>query len=463
MPITAPMPREEGELNIAAKSGTAPQTPFTGAAAQFLEHYRAALPHLPGAAGGQTRDMREAAAALLAVNGLPNRRVEAWKYTDLRALLRDAPPPVSAMPVVTRAEVDAALGPLAALAGPRLVFVNGHYASGLSRLDGMTGVEFLPTRQGLEHTPEWAAPAFRISSTPAGDTVSTLNELFAADGAMLHVMPGAKLIAPLHLVFLTAGDALTAAPRNLIAAGEGAEALIIESFISLGGTRAQTFAVTGVAAAKSAKIRHVKYAGENLQSQHFSNWDVTLAEAADYQAVHISSGASLSRHQLFMRFDGEGARGHFSGAQLLRERQHCDMTMVIDHAVPRCESREQVKAVLADEAHGVFQAKAIVRRGAQKTDGRQMARALLLSDAAEFDAKPELEIYADDVKCNHGSAIGQLDRNMLFYLRSRGIPEQVARAMLIEGFVAEVVETIENEPLRDAIGACVNGWLREIG
>jgi Fe-S cluster assembly protein SufD len=185
---------------------------------------------------------------------------------------------------------------------------------------------------------------------------------------MLHVMRGAKPAEPVHLVFVTAGDALTAAPRNLIAAEEGAEALIVESFVSLGETKAQTFAVTEVAAGKSAKIRHVKYAAENLHSQHFGNWHVTLAEAADYQAVHISPGASLSRHQLFMRFDGEGARGHFSGAQLLRGRQHCDMTMVIDHAVPRCESREQVKAVLADEAHGVFQAKAIVRRGAQKTD-----------------------------------------------------------------------------------------------
>jgi FeS assembly protein SufD len=454
MPITAPMPREEGELNIAIKSGTAPQTPLTGAAAQFLEHYRAALPGLPG-----RREMRDAAAALLEANGLPNRRVEAWKYTDLRALLRDAPAPVSTAPDVALADVEAALGPLASLAGPRLVFVNGHFAPGHSRLEGMEGVEFVSTREGLEHVPDWAAPALGKTGAPADDTVSALNSLFAAGGAMLHVMPGAKPAEPLHLVFVTAGGALTAAPRNLIAAGEGAEAIIVESFVSLGETCAQTFAVTELAAARSAKIRHVKYAGENMHSRHFGNWHVVLAEAANYQAVQISSGASLSRHQLFLRFDGEGACAHFSGAQLLRGRQHCDMTMVIDHAVPRCESREQVKAVLADEAHGVFQAKVIVRRDAQKTDGRQMARALLLSDAAEFDAKPELEIYADDVKCNHGSAIGQLDRNMLFYLRSRGIPEAQARAMLIEAFAAEVVETIENEPLREAADACVKAWL----
>jgi Fe-S cluster assembly protein SufD len=176
------MPREEGELNIAIKSGAAPQAPLTGAAAQFLEHYRAALPNLPGAAGGQTREMREAAATLLSAHGLPNRRVEAWKYTDLRALLRDAPAPVSIVPDVARADVDAALGPLASLAGPRLVFVNGHFAPGLSRLDGMAGVEFLPTRQGLEHMPDWAAPAFGKTGAPADDTVSALNGLFAADG-----------------------------------------------------------------------------------------------------------------------------------------------------------------------------------------------------------------------------------------------------------------------------------------
>jgi Fe-S cluster assembly protein SufD len=442
---------KEGNVNVAVKSETA-RAPVTGAAAQFLEHYRTALPQLPGQA-----EAREAAAALLAERGLPNRRVEAWKYTDLRALLRDAPAPAFAAPPIAQAELDAALGSLAALAGPRLVFVNGHFASALSRFDGMAGVMFLPLREGLARLPDWAAP---LAGETPDDAVHAINAMFAADGAMLHIEASAKLADPVHLVFITSGNTpLTAAPRNLISAGEGVEAVIAESYISLGETRAQTYAMTSLAAAKGAKISHIKFASENLHSQHFSTWYVTLAEAADYQAVHIASGASLSRHQLFLRFDGEGARGHFNGAQLMRGRQHCDMTMVIDHAVPRCESREQVKAVLDGEARGVFQAKVIVRKDAQKTDGRQMARALLLSGAAEFDAKPELEIYADDVKCNHGAAIGQLDRNMLFYLRSRGIPEPEARAMLVEAFVTEVVETIGHDSLREAAGAQINAWL----
>jgi Fe-S cluster assembly protein SufD len=441
---------KERDLNIAVKSDAA--TPVTGAAAQFLEHYRAAFAHLPGDSRA-----REAAASLLTERGLPNRRVEAWKYTDLRALLRYAPPPALNAPEIAQDALQSALGALAGLSGPRLVFVNGHFVSGLSHLAGMEGVEFTPLRQGLANMPAWAAS---MADGPDADAVNTINAMFAADGAMLHIAPGVKLAEPLQLAFIAAGDEPSlAAPRNLIAAGEGAEAIIVESFVSLGTTGSQIYASTRIAAGKDSRIGHVKFAGENLQSQHFCNWHVSLGEAAEYNAVQIASGASLSRHQIFLNFEGEGARGHFAGAQLLRGRQHCDVTMVIDHAVPRCESRELMRAVLDGEARGVFQGKVIVRRDAQKTDGQQMARALLLSDAAEFDAKPELEIYADDVKCNHGSAIGRLDRNMLFYLRSRGIPEPQARAMLIGAFVNEVVDAIAHDALREAASAHIAVWL----
>ncbi len=184
-----------------------------------------------------------------------------------------------------------------------------------------------------------------------------------------------------------------------------------------------------------------------------------MRECADYLAVNFADGNAVARHQTFLRFGGDGARAHFYGAQLLKDRQHCDMTLVIDHDSVGCESREHVKAVLADQAQGVFQAKVIVRRDAQKTDGRQMAQALLLSDAAEFDAKPELEIYADDVKCNHGATSGALDDDLMFYLRARGIPEDEARSLLVQAFIGEVLDQVEHEGLREALIARAVRWL----
>jgi Fe-S cluster assembly protein SufD len=198
---------------------------------------------------------------------------------------------------------------------------------------------------------------------------------------------------------------------------------------------------------------------ENTETQHLASTHARLGSKADYLAVQFAVGGTLSRLQTFVTYEGEGTRAHFYGCQLMRGRQHCDMTLVIDHAAVGCESREHVKAVVDGHAQGVFQAKVIVRPGAQKTDGRQMAQALLLSDTAEFDAKPELEIYADDVKCNHGATTGALDEDLLFYLRARGIPEPEARALLIHAFIGEMLERVEHEGLRQALEAKAAEWL----
>jgi Fe-S cluster assembly protein SufD len=213
--------------------------------------------------------------------------------------------------------------------------------------------------------------------------------------------------------------------------------------------------------AHGAKAEHIKLQDENLGSTHLATWAVDLGKASSYRGIHIATGAALSRHQVFLRFNDDDARGHYYGAQLMRGKQHNDMTLVIDHDSVGCESREHVKAVLDDHARGVFQAKVIVRPDAQKTDGRQMAQALLLSDTSEFDAKPELEIYADDVKCNHGATSGAIDEDLMFYLKARGIPEDQARAMLIQAFIGEILDQVENEKLSEAFAAKAREWLGE--
>ena len=192
---------------------------------------------------------------------------------------------------------------------------------------------------------------------------------------------------------------------------------------------------------------------------HLSTWLVELGADARYDAFQFSTGASLTRNQVYLCFAGEGSAADISGAFLLRARQHCDTTLLVEHRVPRCTSRELFKGVLDGEARGVFQGKIIVSPGAQKTDGKQMAGALLLSETAEFDSKPELEIFADDVVCGHGSTSGQIDEELLFYLEARGIPESQARALLIQAFVGEALEKVEDETLREALGHASADWL----
>ncbi len=419
-----------------------------------------AAARLPGTDVAWLQGMRSAGLALIGERGLPNRRVEEWKYTDLRAGMTAAYAPSITPVPVSRADIEGALGDLAALPGRQLVFINGAYAQGLSRSADTPGVEVLTLKETLSDAPSWLTAAFSASNAPPDEIITALNAAFMTDGVATHIAADAKLAEPLHIVHVAAGASpVSSALRNAIVAHSGAEAMVLESFISFGKAVAQTTSVTHVLAAEGSRITHVKYSGESLDSQHLSNWDVKLATKADYLAIQFAIGAKLSRHQLFLRYEGEGARGHFLGAQLLRGHQHCDMTMVIDHAVPGCESREHVKAVLDGRAQGIFQAKVLVRPDAQQTDGRQMAQALMLSDDAEFDSKPELEIYADDVKCNHGSTVGEIDEDHMFYLLSRGIGEKEAKALLIQAFIGEVLDKIENDDLRAAFEAKTTAWL----
>jgi Fe-S cluster assembly protein SufD len=212
--------------------------------------------------------------------------------------------------------------------------------------------------------------------------------------------------------------------------------------------------------AEGARASRVKVALESPKTLHLGGTHARLGAGSAYQSVEFVMGGAATRLQSFIALAGEGAQVHYAGAQMLRDRQHCDMTLVVDHAAPSCLSRELLKSVLDGEARGVFQGKAVVRQGAQKTDGKQMAQGLLLSEGAEFDSKPELEIYADDVACGHGSTAGQLDEESLFYLRARGVPEAEARALLILAFVGEALDHVADEPLREALVSVAGRWLK---
>jgi len=432
----------------------------TKAEQAISESFETASAKLPGSAAVQAR--RAQAIGAFSGLGLPHRRIEEWKYTDLRANLKEVlPAAVEDKTPLTIAELLVALGPLAHVDAHRIVFVNGHYRANLSDTADAVGLTISTIAKALQSASEEAVAS--LASTPeGGDAVEALNTAFMTDGAIVEVAKGASVDKPLLMVFVRAGsDANAVTVRNLIKAGEGASATIIEADVVLPGAvrDAHLNTLTEVSVGNGATLNHVKVAVDEGKSLHLSNWEVRLAADANYSGFQFSSGLGFARNGINVLFDGEGSKLDLSGAYLARHSEHVDTTLVVDHAVPHCESRELFKGVLDGHGRGVFQGKIIVRPDAQKTDGKQMSQALMLSEDAEFDSKPELEIYADDVVCGHGTTSAELDPDLLFYCRSRGIPEKEARALMIESFIGEALDKVEHEGLREALASYAMQWL----
>ena len=418
-----------------------------GLASDFAERAK----DLPGTA--TTIKSRADAMAAFARAGLPHRRVEAWKYTDLRAVLKEfAPIAASAEVAVTAAELDVALGAFALLDAERMVFVNGRHRAELSTAKPQ--VNLFTLGEVLK-----SGGSLAVLSTD--EAMVALNGALATDGAVIDITDATKLAKPILIVAVAAGpSAQLTGLRHAVKLGVGAAATVIEVHVSLPGAEAsQSNSVLEIATGDGAALTHMLVGLEGVSATHIETIVATLGARATLKSFQLTASTGLARNQMFTRFAGEGATLDISGLMLARGREHIDTTLVIDHAVPNCESRELFKAVLDNTARAVFQGKVIVRPGAQKTDGKQMAKALMLSEACEFDSKPELEIYADDVVCGHGATVAEIDPGMMFYLRSRGIPKDEARAMLIESFVGEALEKVDDETLREMLFTIARGWL----
>jgi Fe-S cluster assembly protein SufD len=455
-PVRADAVRGKSKMNVAVLKTKAEQA--------LSEAFAGVADRLPG--GEAVADVRARALRRFNTLGLPHRRIEAWKYTDLRTLLKEAQAPAFGEAVeVRRTGLDAALGPLAGLDAIRVVFVDGVYSKALSELDDLEGIAGSPLAAALDDKSDAAAADLLRLEGCDDDAVLALNTAYATDGAVLAIAKGVRLETPLLLVFVRAGsEPQLVTTRNVLSVGDDAEATIIEAFVTLAGAapQGQHNTATEIGIGAGARVSHVKCTVDAGQSLHLANWLVDLGAGADYRGFQFTSGVGLARSGLAVTFKGEGAKIDLSGVFLARGEEHIDTTLVVDHAVPACTSRELFKGVLEDEARGVFQGKVIVRPDAQKTDGKQMAQVLMLSPNAEFDSKPELEIYADDVVCGHGSTSADLDEDLLFYCRSRGIPEAEARGLLIESFVGEALAKVEREDVREALTRLARGWLAQV-
>ena len=356
---------------------------------------------------------------------LPSRRDEAWKWTDLKRLIDRAYVTGVALAMPRDVERLTATAPLSALHVQRVLVLNGVLQS------SPVGVVVSQDAPAILHD----------------DPLLTLNAKLKAKTIALSF--DGNVDQPVEILHVTTAQGAAVASRLHIAVAAGASATVIETFVGEGEYLNNP--VTTVDVAKGARLDRVKIETESAKAQHLSQVIVTLAANAIFNDFTLTSGAMLNRQNGVVEYHGENAVAKVSGSYLLRGAQHADTALIIDHKVPNCMSRELFKCVMDDKSRGIFQGKVIVARDAQKIDGKQSSHALLLSETAEFDAKPELEIYADDVVCGHGTTCGDLNHDHLFYLKSRGIPEVEARAMLVEAFVAEAIETVENESVRDAL------------
>jgi Fe-S cluster assembly protein SufD len=404
--------------------------------------------------------LREAAFDLLAKRGLPHRRVEEWKYTDLRGLMREAAP-LAERPAA--ADAAAALKGAAALAGLdacEIGFVNGHLMAEASDLGGTpAGVEIVPLAEALA-----AGHALLKSMSPvdaARDNAAyALNTAFMNDGAVIRIAAGSAVERPLHLRFVNTGAApFSTAVRVLLVVEPGASATLIETHEGPGSLAYQPNTVVEIVAHDNAAVRHVRMNAEG-DALALSTLTAKLGAHVSFDTLNVAVGASVARHQVFLTFAGEHTTARINGATMLKDKQHGDTTLLVDHAVPHCDSKELFKTVIDDTATGVFQGKIIVRPHAQKTDGRMMSASLLLSDGGTMNNKPELEIFADDVQCAHGATCGQLDEDLLFYLMARGLPRKEAETLMVQAFLGEAVELVEHEATREALLAVIEGWLK---
>jgi Fe-S cluster assembly protein SufD len=424
--------------------------------------FATARDRLPGI--GKVAEARQKAFEVFERAGLPHRRLEDWKYTDLRALMREVLPLAAALdaPAIERAKATLALLP--AVDAHRLVLVDGVLAPTLSDLTGLeAGVGVQTLREILEDNTN-AARADLLENGVASGAMVALNAAMATDGVVITVANGAVVAKPLHVVHVATRSSAANYTRSFLKLGQAAHATLVESFVAAEDTRSyQANDTVVVWLGDGAQLQHVRLMTERADATNITTAIFTVGAKARLTTFNMTSGGSLSRYQGYLTFVGEGSEVSANGVNLLNGRQHADTTLFLDHAVPNCASREIFRAVVDDRAHSVFQGRIIVQPKAQKTDAKMMTRALLLSDEAEADNKPELEIFADDVTCGHGATTGALDESLLFYLRARGLSEKEAQALLIQAFVGEAIESIASDELREVAITTAQRWLEARG
>ncbi len=422
---------------------------------EYVEQFRNFAANGGGEAPEWVSALRSSALERFTELGFPTTKNEDWHFTSVSPIAeRQFVPLTAPSGDVRRTDLEPYL-----FAGTErwhlIVFVNGRFAPELSHLESLPeGVRVLPLARAWTEAPDLARRMGTIARTET-QSFTALNTAFIHDGAVVHIAADREVEQPIHLLFVTDrhGANGVAYPRNLIVAEHHSKATVVESYVGLADVPYFTNAVTEVAVDAGATLSHYKLQREGLHAFHVGTAEAVQGRDSHYVSFSLAVGAALSRTNISTVLGGEGCGATLNGLYMLDGTQHGDHQTRIEHAQPNCFSRELYKGVLDGASHGVFNGKVYVQPIAQKTDGKQTNNNLLLSERAQIDTKPQLEIFADDVKCTHGATVGRLDDTALFYMKSRAISAEEARKLLTYAFAADVLETIENEKVRDGLEA----------
>ncbi len=428
----------------------------------FWNDFAANAADLPGAGLAWLEGRRAAAIEAFSESGMPTRRVEAWKYTDLAGALEGGLEPATPFRT-TPVEAGALADPFARLNPSRVALVDGylHYIGGKTLPEEIDVVDLA---QLSARTPRWVEDHLGKAAVAADQPLGAASLALMRGGVAMRVRAGACVATPLHLHVINPmrGRSVMTHTRVLLVLEEGASLTLLESHVGDGGEQMLANLGMELVLAAGAKLTHVRLQAEAPASLHVTSVGATLARDAEYRALFAHLGARMSRLDMNVRLTAPGADAAIRSVTVLGREAHADMTTVMDHASPRTKSRQLFKSVLGGRARSVSQGRVTVREGAVKSDSHQLFKALLLGPRAEADAKPELEIYADDVVCGHGTAIGALDMDALFYLRSRGIPEDEARGVLVRAFLEDALEGFTEPAIHDALWTAIDSALAEV-
>jgi Fe-S cluster assembly protein SufD len=416
--------------------------PVKPEARAYLDAFDRGVGHNADAEPAWLARSRRRGIARFAETGFPSRKSESWRYLDLQPLQREPLLPADPMP---GQNLDAARERLAHLALPgtrlRLVIVDGLFADELSMIDLPEGVWLSPTYAAIAEREDLFREVIAEVPGDAAHPFAALNAAFFGDGYILEIAPGITLDQPIEIVHLGSG-AGAFHTRSLIMLGAGSHASVLETYAGEGLYWRND--IVAVRLAEGAELARSIVVEESAQSVHLGQLDVTLGTDAGFTGFALVLGGRTVRQEANVEIAGENARCRLDGAFVVTGGDEVNIVTAVDHAAPGGQTRELVKGVAAGRGHGAFQGRIIVREDAQKTDAHQLSRNLIIGRRAAIDTKPELEIYADDVKCSHGASVGDLDEAALFYLRARGIPAEEARRMLIDGFLREAVDTVDD-------------------
>ena len=405
----------------------------------YLDSLLHGLDVVPEARAGWLKRLRAQAVERANALTVPTMRDEDWRFTDLSSLYKTPYRPSAQPGEVSAAEFSRFEIPEAAT---RLTFVDGHYSAALSHITPADGVLVANLPEALAAHGRLIEPRLGTLAGTAQDAFTAVNTAFLDDGALIRVGRDRNGIAPIHLLFIATRKDGAAYPRVLVIADQGAQCTLIEDFVGMADGGYFTDAVTEISVGENAQVAHVKLQREAQAAFHIARTSVQVARDGRYSNWSVALGARISRHNLQVMQAGEGTEFSIHGLALIGGRQLADTSSLIDHAHAHGRSRQLHKTVVGGGAHAVFNGKIFVHRNAQQTDSAQQSRNLLLSDKAHVDTKPQLEIFADDVKCAHGATVGQIEADELFYLKSRGLSDATARNLLTYAFAAEIIERI---------------------